>query len=317
MRTVETYWMDCEKYGFVKYEEEGQIKYLLPPELGEGGFTILGDTKGAMAILSDCTLRKPWIIVESVHEKMIELSQYYTGSAFAYKKKTEIMEFEYGLNTYVNYPYFYGYKRVNPGIKLINIGFCYRENFFKNLPYSLPEDFWEMSSRTLNSYPVKIPQITYICNQIKECSLTGTKLKIYIQGKALEVFAFLLDYIYSHPVKDTIYLSEQDKKILNDVKEFLEKTYADSITIKELTKKFPINQQKLIMGFKESYNMTINKYTTKLRMTGALELLYDTELPIAEIAKSVGYYGDGFFQKAFKNTYGVTPGQMRKEIMGH
>ena len=39
--------------------------------------------------------------------------------------------------------------------------------------------------------------------------------------------------------------------------------FADSFTIAELTKKFTINQQKLITGFKEIFNMTINEYTKK------------------------------------------------------
>ncbi|MFC4804573.1 helix-turn-helix domain-containing protein [Filifactor villosus] len=49
-------------------------------------------------------------------------------------------------------------------------------------------------------------------------------------------------------------------------------------------------------------------------MTRALELLYDEELSVVDIARSVGYYGDGYFQKAFKETYGVTPSQMRKDL---
>ena len=49
-------------------------------------------------------------------------------------------------------------------------------------------------------------------------------------------------------------------------------------------------------------------------MTKALEFLYHDELSIVEIGKSVGYYGDGYFQKAFKETYGVTPSQMRKDL---
>ena len=49
-------------------------------------------------------------------------------------------------------------------------------------------------------------------------------------------------------------------------------------------------------------------------MSKALELLYDDELPIVEIAKSVGYYNNGYFQKTFKKTYGVTPSQMRKNL---
>ncbi|WP_417039757.1 helix-turn-helix domain-containing protein, partial [Clostridium porci] len=124
----------------------------------------------------------------------------------------------------------------------------------------------------------------------------------------------LYDYIYKEKLKTTVYLSSKDKSILNDVKSFIEINFADRFTIAELTKRFAINQQKLVTGFKESFNTTINEYTKKCRMTKALELLYDDELSIVEIAKTVGYYGDGYFQKAFKEIYGVTPSQMRKDL---
>ena len=108
--------------------------------------------------------------------------------------------------------------------------------------------------------------------------------------------------------------TEIHKIILNEVKSFIETNYADNFTIAELTKIFAINQQKLVTGFKDIFNTTINGYTKKIRMIKALELLYDRELSICHIAQSVGYYGDGYFQKAFKEIYGITPSQMRKDI---
>ena len=65
-----------------------------------------------MAIISDCTLYKPFVIKEYVNERMIEIGQYYTGAASYYQKKNDIIEFEYGLNVYVNDSTFYGYKKI-------------------------------------------------------------------------------------------------------------------------------------------------------------------------------------------------------------
>lgn len=45
----------------------------------------------------------------------------------------------------------------------------------------------------------------------------------------------------------------------------------------------------LVTGFKDCFNTTINEYTQKIRMTKALELLYNHELSIVEIAQTVGY----------------------------
>ena len=314
MRTLEDYWKDFENFGFIKHSKVGRTDYILSNEKGEGGFSILGDISSAMATISDCTLYTPFVIKEYVNERIIEIGQYYTGAASYYQKKDRVFEFEYGLNAYVNFDTYCGYKRVEPNVRLLNISFAFRENFLSSLPIKLEDDFFERAAMVLNPEPVSIPKITSICNSIKDCTLEGDALNLYIQGKSLEVFSLLYDYIYRETPKSTVHLSTKDKLSLNDVKSFIENNYADNFTIAGLTKMFAINQQKLLSGFKSSFNATINDYTKKIRMTKALELLYDDELSIVEIAKSVGYYGDGYFQKVFKETYGVTPGQMRKDL---
>ena len=61
--------------------------------------------------------------------------------------------------------------------------------------------------------------------------------------------------------------------------------------------------------------MLSNFFFPEMQRVKALEFLYnDDELSVVEIAKSVGYYGDGYFQKVFRETYGVTPSQMRKDL---
>lgn len=314
MRTLEDYWKDFEKFGFIKHSKVGKTDFILSDEKGKGGFSILGDLSSSMVTISDCTLYTPFVIREYISEQIIEIGQYYAGAASYYQKKDRISEFEYGLNAYVNTNTYCGYKRIEPDVRLLNIGFAFRERFFSSLPVKLEDDFFERAAMVLNPKPISIPRITAICNSIKDCTLEGNALSLYIHGKSFEVFSLLYDYIYKETPKPIVHLSAKDKAILNNVKSFIENNYADHFTIAELTKIFAINQQKLLSGFKSSFNATINEYTKKIRMTRALELLYDEELSVVDIARSVGYYGDGYFQKAFKETYGVTPSQMRKDL---
>ena len=46
----------------------------------------------------------------------------------------------------------------------------------------------------------------------------------------------------------------------------------------------------------------------------AIELLLESDLPVLEIAKSIGYCGDGHFHQAFKEIYGTTPAKFRKTL---
>ena len=221
MRTIEDHWRDFENFGFIKHFKAGRTDFILTGEKGEGGFSILGDPSSSMAIISDCTLYTPFVIKEYINERIIEIGQYYAGAASYYRRKDEISEFEYGLNAYVNTNTYCWYKRIEPDVRLLNISFAFRERFFSSLPIKLEDDFFERAARILNPKPICIPKITTICNSIKDCSLKGYALKLYIQGKSLEVFSILYDYIYREQPKTTVYLSAKDKIILNEVKSFI------------------------------------------------------------------------------------------------
>ena len=67
-------------------------------------------------------------------------------------------------------------------------------------------------------------------------------------------------------------------------------------------------------GFRYLNNITIYGYLKKIRMRKAADLLKDTDLPVLEVAKMVGYHGDGHFQSAFREVYGITPHKLRNQM---
>lgn len=314
MRTVEEYWLEFEKIGFIKETTEHGVRYSLPSHLGIGGFELWGDTETNMTCLSDVVFFKPCIILESVHEKVLEFGQFYQGGVSFYKKRSEALPIEHGLNYLVNYPFFSLYKRMEPNIRLINVGIIYREKFFDTLPYKLPEDFWESAASVLNPESLTIPAITLICDQIRNCRLSGEALKIFVQGKTLEAFAITLDYICTNRKEPSVRLSPFDRKTLESVKELLSQRLINTPSIKELTRITGLNQQKLMAGFKQLNDITIYEYVKRVRMQKAIELLLESDMPVLEIARSVGYCGDGHFHQVFRQTYGTTPGSLRKAI---
>lgn len=311
MRTVEQYWQEFEKMGFIKETLKHGVRYSLLPHLGRGGFELWGDTESCMACLSDVTFYKPCIILESVHERVLEFGQFYQGSVSFYKKQSEVLPIEHGLNYLVNYPLFSAYKRMEPNLRLINVGITYREKFFETLPYTLPDDFWESAAAVLNPEPLTLPAITLICEQIKNCRLSGEALKIFVQGKALEAFAITLDYICANKKEPAVRLSPFDRKALEDVRILLSEQLISPPPIRQLARIAGLNQQKLMSGFKQLNGITIYEYVKRVRMQKAIELLMESDLPVLEIARTVGYCGDGHFHAAFREVYGTTPGKLR------
>ena len=94
--------------------------------------------------------------------------------------------------------------------------------------------------------------------------------------------------------------------------DILSKEFCNPPTINALSKMVFLNEQKLKAGFSARYHMSINQYTTSLKMALAENLLSTTELSIDEIAKKIGYNHSGNFIKMFKKVHGKTPLSFRK-----
>ena len=55
---------------------------------------------------------------------------------------------------------------------------------------------------------------------------------------------------------------------------------------------------------------------TEIRLTRALELLENDVATVSEIAYRVGYSSPSYFNKVFKKTYNVSPGEVRQKGSG-
>lgn len=51
---------------------------------------------------------------------------------------------------------------------------------------------------------------------------------------------------------------------------------------------------------------------TKYRMEQASALLTNTDMPVAEVGRQVGISDSGYFNKLFRETYGMTPKRYRQ-----
>jgi AraC-like DNA-binding protein len=68
--------------------------------------------------------------------------------------------------------------------------------------------------------------------------------------------------------------------------------------------------------FKKVVGLTPGRYLGHWRMQLAIELLIDSDLPIASIAERCGYESEVAFRKAFRQNVGAPPGQVRRDRTG-
>jgi len=113
---------------------------------------------------------------------------------------------------------------------------------------------------------------------------------------------------------DTMAPVPAPSNIIDKVKEFVEESLHQNITLKEISNIFHFNYSYLGQKFKSHENMTFNEYLLQQRMEKAKYLLERTDMKIYEIANEVGYTEMDWFYKKFKAYTGVSANEFRKMI---
>ncbi len=86
----------------------------------------------------------------------------------------------------------------------------------------------------------------------------------------------------------------------------------DADAVPEIARLFKLSIRHLNRVFAKGTGMTVKAYQSKLRFETAQKLLVDTDLPIAEIGKSVGYRSPNLFSTFFRRQAHCTPQEFRK-----
>lgn len=104
----------------------------------------------------------------------------------------------------------------------------------------------------------------------------------------------------------------KDKKIIDEIKQFLEDNYQHDIKLHHISERFYFSREYISRKFKQEFNENITDYIVNIRMTKAKELLAYSNLSIRQISNLVGYQDEKYFSKVFKKYEGFTPNDYRK-----
>lgn len=91
----------------------------------------------------------------------------------------------------------------------------------------------------------------------------------------------------------------------------------DKIFIQDIADNIKINKAYLHRIFKEQTDDTINNYINKLKIERAKKLMVSTELPLVDIAATLGFNNRQNFFFAFKKQTGMSPQTYRNNVQKH
>ena len=97
------------------------------------------------------------------------------------------------------------------------------------------------------------------------------------------------------------------------IKEYLQLHYSENIDLNLIAELVNITPSHLSNLFKKETGVNFSTYLTDVRMKAARKLLQSPEFLIYEVAEKTGYSNAGYFGKAFKKYWGISPEEFKKE----
>lgn len=147
-----------------------------------------------------------------------------------------------------------------------------------------------------------------IAHEILNCKMSSPAAELFFNAKANEWISIIIDTFLK---RKNFILSPDDEKALLNVAKYLDDHFAMDVKQDTLEKISMMSGTKLKRLFKEKYQQTITEYTQRKRMNMAEVLLINTNLPIKEIAESVGYSSHSKFSSYYKRYKGKFPSEIR------
>lgn len=98
-----------------------------------------------------------------------------------------------------------------------------------------------------------------------------------------------------------------------DLENFIMCNYKNKLSREAVAKHLGISAAQLSRIIQRNYGTNYSQLMTRLRMADAKKML-QTDMPIAEIAKSLGYTTYNGFAVAFKKHFGICPEEMRSKL---
>lgn len=110
--------------------------------------------------------------------------------------------------------------------------------------------------------------------------------------------------------------SKRTQARLHNMMSYIHDHYRRPLSLEEIASASHISKSEALRCFHDGLQTTPVKYLNDFRLSRAAERLQKTGDPVSILAMELGFDSAGYFCKAFKTKYGVSPGQFRKQARG-
>lgn len=151
----------------------------------------------------------------------------------------------------------------------------------------------------------------YIYDTIEQVASSGKQNFMGYNLTLLSAAYGILAQLFREHI-DTEYKRATTNSKFKVVIEYINERYNKHISTATICKEFGYSESYLCRKFKQVTGLSPMVYIRLLRLESSKNLLKETNADIASIAVACGFSETGYFQKSFKELYGISPIKYRK-----
>ena len=153
-------------------------------------------------------------------------------------------------------------------------------------------------------------------NSINEEDMLSAYYKVAeFSEEKFRAITVLVDAIFAYAKQQNI-VSLQDNLFDSNISQYIRNNLNENLSTESLCKTFYLTPKQLYNTFIKATGKSPKKYVTEQRVRKAKTLIVTTDLPLTQIAESVGIPDYNYFIKVFKSIDGHTPLFHRKTTLG-
>lgn len=148
-----------------------------------------------------------------------------------------------------------------------------------------------------------------IIENLKDATLKNRNSDLLLNASAYSFVYELASQLPAQTKEEPRSPSEYTQMILS----YIEQNFERSLSVQQIADHLSLDRSYVHRLFRKAMNMSVRDYIISLRLANACSYLSHTDLPIADISRSVGYEDVFYFSRLFRQKKGCTPSQYRKE----
>jgi AraC-like DNA-binding protein len=155
--------------------------------------------------------------------------------------------------------------------------------------------------------------IFLVLNELKRFDINSSTKNLFLKAKIYELFSHLYNRNRDLNIEQCPFLTnEENFKKIKKAKDIIIENMTNPPSLVELSEEINLSLKKLKEGFKKIYGKPVYQFLIEYKMELAKKLLSENSYNVNEVSLKLGYSTASHFITAFKNKYGLTPRNFKK-----